>query len=505
MSVTYDNLNGSCICIWWIIVFLYLIILMSIFSAEINVIRSLTTSNFKYSNEQMIAFSDSLYNAYQLSSLDPIKNFYLVPTNSSCNDGDELLNLAIWNSKEICSYPYYSNFSLGACPDDAKTNRKYNRYTVNEQRSYLTNWNNVQFCVNRYNYWYKSSDSNCESDYIACPKNLCVQGDQCPINNLMIANSSDSSNLTLNTSSYTYISVGKIGNFSHLFVSRNFNADFIIDLKVSINGKPCIYEFETPKRYSNLSILKPTPNDCATYGRDSSIYSQIDMQNEWDFYSQNNVNYILDGLSLEEYTLGNTAMFFSMTQTPNSCPSGNFLIDSDNSDIEAFSNLRYGGDIFGLVFVIFCLIMFAIHTIYMFCDKKMVESFVISFKILIFIFVEAIICPVSLFYLGKIVKNDKFLNTIITANCFQVQNYNNLFSVYGQEILIDSTKVYGFIHTILYFSLIVFILDILYFIDKISFNYFFDREGGFWEKTNCCDSRDDWCDCDNNIECDCII
>ena len=121
MSVTYDNLNGSCICIWWIIVFLYLIILMSIFSAEINVIRSLTTSNFKYSNEQMIAFSDSLYNAYQLSSLDPIKNFYLVPTNSSCNDGDELLNLAIWNSKEICSYPYYSNFSLGACPDDAKT------------------------------------------------------------------------------------------------------------------------------------------------------------------------------------------------------------------------------------------------------------------------------------------------------------------------------------------------------------------------------------------------
>lgn len=179
-------------------------------------------------------------------------------------------------------------------------------------------------------------------------------------------------------------------------------------------------------------------------------------------------------------------------------------IDYDASDIEAFASLRLGGNIFGIIYIIFCLFLLAIH-FFDICKKKMAHSPIISVTILVFIFIESIICPISLNYLTKIEKNDKFLNSIISTDCFTNQEYNKLFDTYGEDILIDSTKDFGFIHTILYFGLLVFIFLALYFIDFTKNQFFFDQEDiGVLEKTNFCEGcgDDDHCDCDCDLDCD---
>ena len=223
---------------------------------------------------------------------------------------------------------------------------------------------------------------------------------------------------------------------------------------------------------------------------------------------------MIGGVSLENHTENNSAFLYSVTRTENSCPVGDFWIDSDNSDIEAFTDLRYGGDIFGVVFLVFAIILMFFHVFFSCFMKSTAESIIISCFLLIFIFVETIICPISLKYLNQITKNDKFLTSIVSASCFGVAGYNAMFANYGEDLLVDSKKIYGFIDTILYFSLVVFILDILYLIDKIVYNYFFDKEkNGPLEEGPCCEGgsgssdkfekyRIDDC-CDNNIDCEC--
>ena len=502
----------ACICFWHIIVFVYLIVMIAIFSAEIKQLKALKTTASKYDGDQLLGFSDSLLNAYQLASLEPIQELYVILPNSTCVPGDELLNLDIWNSKPICSYPYFSNYSIGSCPGDTSKNKKANRYTIGDQRFYLTNWGDVQFCVRRfrssYKEWYVRNSFDCNAGYYACKNNVCVKGTTCPINNLLVIDSSNST-LQLNTSEYSYSLIGNINSTRRLYASRNYNSEFIIDLAVGINGKPCIHELEAVQRVNNLDFLKTVADNCRNYGSDDNIYSQIDIQQEWDYYDQNNLKYIMAGLSLENYISHETALLYAVTRTANSCPSGNFMIDSDNSDIFSFLTLRNGANTYGLVYICITLIIFFIHILGLICgERKLVDSIVISLILLVFIFVEGIMCPISLSYLGKIVKNDNFLNKIISAQCFQIDGYNRLFQDYGDEILIDSSQSYRFIHTILYFSLVVFLLDVLYLVDKIVYNMYFNREeGGVLEEVQCCDNinnRDDDCNCDLDCD-DCIF
>lgn len=155
--------------------------------------------------------------------------------------------------------------------------------------------------------------------------------------------------------------------------------------------------------------------------------------------------------------------------------------------------------------------MLGVHFLYLF-QKNLAHSPIFSTYLLIFIFIEFIICPISLNYLTKIQNNDKFLNSIISSDCFTNQEYNKLFDNYGQDILIDSKKDFGFIHTILYFGLVVFISLFFYIIDISRFQFFFDVDDvGYLEKEQWCkgcdnkDDKDDCCkDCDLDIDCDII-
>ena len=470
--------------IWLLTVFIFTIILISTFSSEIQQLKSVQTVQSKYDTNSLLSFSDSLSNAYTLANLGPIEEIYMVSLNSTCVSDDELLNLQIWNSKKICSSPFFDNFSLGECPGDAKSKKNKNEFTIDEQRVFLTNWFEVQFCVKRLGNWYFAA--TCQNNETACQNNICVKGAKCPINSLLIADLSNSS-LQINTSEYTYNAVGFIQNQRKLFASRNYNSPFIVDLAVSINGKPCINEVEANKRSKNLTLLMNEPNNCANYGNDANIYTQLDIQQEQAFYEQNNVHYIMGGLNLSNFTLNESASLYSVVRPTNTCPQGNFLIDSDNSDITSLITLRNGSNSFGLIFLVFIMILFIIHCVGMFVQRKFVDSQFISVNMMIFIFVEAIMCPISLKHLHMIVKNDKFLNEIIGEQCFQNSGYNQLFSDFGRDILIDTGKVSSFIFTALYFVLVAFLLFMMYFIDKVHLNMFFDPESkGVLEEITCC-------------------
>lgn len=499
MGVKYDECSNTCYALWIIIIGLYLIVMLSIFSSEIQEINNLKTSNSKYDDDELLTFSDSLLSAYQLTSLNPISQILILPSNSSCPVDFELLNLTIWNSYQICNSPYSFNYTIGSCPSDSKSNKANQQYTIDSKRIYLYHWGDSIFCVKRNSDWYRTTSSNCNSGYKLCPKQVCVKGNECPITNFKITNGSEQAN-NLNTSEDTYLYSGDVSSLKKLYVSRNYISDFIIDFAVEVNGKPCINQYETPYRSVNISFLKPKPNNCSTYGSDPAIYQKLDEQQEMEFLVQNNIKFMFQGVNFMNSTINNTAFLYSVTRTPNTCSNGAFLIDSDNSDIESFASLRYGSNIAGLVTIIMAFIIYFLFFSEICKDKKLYHSPALGVFIIITIFVQLIICPISLYYLKNIEKNDKFLNTIISEKCFEIQGYNKLFSTYGQDILINSTKIFGFIHTILYFSTIVIILLILYFIDVLRFELFFDASDsakldcGEFDCKDCCDDDNSTCD-----------
>ena len=114
---------------------------------------------------------------------------------------------------------------------------------MDEQRKFFSNWGEIQFCVQRLTNWSKRSIFGCNAGYKLCPNKVCVDNaEKCPLNNLMVMDDSEQ----YDAASFEYI--WKISASSRLLASRSFDADFIVDINVGINGIPCIFELETTKR-----------------------------------------------------------------------------------------------------------------------------------------------------------------------------------------------------------------------------------------------------------------
>ena len=134
----YNKWSNACYAFWFLLCLLFSIIVLSIFSAEIDLINLLKTNKSKYNYDELLDFSDSLFNAYQLTSLNPIIDMKLIAINGSCPSDYELLDLMAWNSKTICSYPYFFNYTVGACPNDSQSNKLNQRYTIEAKRLNLS-------------------------------------------------------------------------------------------------------------------------------------------------------------------------------------------------------------------------------------------------------------------------------------------------------------------------------------------------------------------------------
>lgn len=507
MSVKYEGCSNLCVFLFLICIFCYLIILLAIFGAEIQLYQNFEDSKNIYSSDQIKSFVLGSQDASEKSSLHPIISLTLTESNSNCSNGTEILSLYSWNTQEICVCPYNSQFSSGSCPNYTQTNC----YTTGERQLSLFNWKGAHFCVKRNSEWYqKDSGSVCSSDYISCANNICMKKSNisvgtnstdefCPITKILIAK--NQSNESLTNSSYKYNFISNFSDNSSLYVSKAYEGDFITSLQVEINGKPCVYPLEAPVR-SEFQLLKAKPNGCQAYGSDKNIYSEVDSQIEWDLYTQNQLQKLTSDIKNIQTFAGNTAYIYTVTRPKMSC-SPKFKVLLDDPMIVTLNTIRKGGDTLGLVFIVITLILLFVHTYYMFKLGNYTDSLVLAFLIIFIVFIQGIVCPISLYYVSTHLMNNSYIDEIKRNNCFKYEGYNNMIKDFGSSILLDTQKDFSFINTILYLSLLLFIFIMFYLMDKLKFNNFYDEEAhGTLEDSDFL--KDCKIDVDD-IECDCIL
>jgi len=498
-SVKFEFCAKFCVLGFLALIFCYLIVLLGVFSDEIQMFRDFKASKSEISLDQLNAYSSSIFDSYQKATMKPIHFLYTIPDNSSsCNDDDELLSLYLRNTQTICTCPYSSNFSAGQCPS---SNLK-NCYTSSEGQLDFSNWKGVKFCVSRITDWYKkTTDSQCQSNYMDCLNNMCVNtnnssnSSNCPITGIQISGNSSTNNL----SNYSFIS--NFSDGSSLYITRTIGQNFVIDLEVEINGVPCIYNYETPIRNESF-LLESIPDGCHLYGDDQSIYTEIDSQNESDMYDQNNDIEIGEYLKNDQKLQNDSAMLFSVITPITKCIF-QYKLTLDDPIFNTLSELRNGGNVIGVVLIVIYLILFFIHIWGLYTKRILTDSITLAFLMILLVFIQAIVCPISLAYVSQLITNNEYLYDMNLNQCFANDGYNRMVSDLLNFLLINTSKVFNIIYTILYFSLIIFLCTMLYLMDKINYNYFFDEEGkGALEDTdileNCKINSDD-------LECDCIL
>lgn len=503
-SVKYDFCANFCVFFFLFVIFGYLVILLSIFAAEIQFYIDFEDAQSHYSSNEKDAFVLGIQNSYDLTTLNPIISLQIISSNNSCPNNTENLGLYLWNTQTICVCPYTAQFSSGSCPDYAKTNC----YTTGERELLLYSWKGVYFCATRTSNWYKkNSDSNCSSSYISCANNICVKNDSniensnnlCPITKISITK--NETNQTSNNSTYNDQWISDLNDNSSLFISKDYEGDFLISLQVEINGPPCVYPLEAPTR-NEFQLLKSKPNGCLTYGQDTKIYKEIDSEIEWNLYLQNNLEKLTEDIKNIQSFAQNSANLYAVTRTQTSC-SPKFVLEIDDPIKESLFNLRKGGNTIGLIFIIICLLLFIYNFYHMLNKREYVDSVILASLLIIIIFVQGIVCPISLYYVSESINNNYYLSEIYKNKCFSYDGYNKMISNIAENQLVDSTQAFGFINSILYISLVLFLLIIFYLMDKIKFNLFFDEEAqGALEESeimgNCKINLDE-------IDCDCLI
>lgn len=500
--------------------------MLGIFAGDLEDIRLYETSDSDtdFSSIDFDGYISSIKEVYESINLSPIKDIYLVNTNETCSS-DSKLDLYQWSTSTLCNCPYSSKLTMGKCESDM-----YNCYTTSSRSITLNIWRGKMFCVSRYTtgtWMTKGQSETCPDTYLTCGQKVCVKKsgreseDVCPISKLFVGTNETLptiSDLYNNKTNKTNISRRYLenqtfvipngfylkANFSdsfnsQLYLSRNVQDPPIINLKASANGFPCIFNLEENKRVSNFQFLKASPNGCSKYSSDKNSFSLVDRKYEWDFYVDNNLLKITsDLLNMKNYILDITELY-SQTWISNSCHKNlDIIIQKETTNTQNLIDSRRGSDVIGLIIIIIAIIMWFVNIIYCFMKKRIIDSFNLTIWITIFIIIEEVICPISLNYINKIENNNSFLYDIGLSECFDIESYNNLFSDLRYGILVNTQKFKNMTLTILYFSMLMFIINILYFLDKLRWNYFFEEDQkGPLENVkfkNVCDEDD--CDCE---------
>jgi hypothetical protein len=290
---------------------------------------------------------------------------------------------------------------------------------------------------------------------------------------------------------------------SQIYYSRNTSFPPIIQLKVGVNGNPCIYSLEENHRVTSLRLWKANPDGCQVYGSDSQSLTLLDRQYEWDFYEENDIMSIYSDIANMQSYIKDISQLYSWTWASNSCNKNlDMQIVNNVNDTDELIDSRKGSDVIGLLLILIAIILFLVNLFYNFKNKQLVESMNLIIWLTIFIIIEEITCPISLYYTNKIENDNQFLFTMSDSQCFSNNGYNNVFNDLRMEVLINSRMYRNFSLAILYFSMLMFIIFVLYFFDKFLWNNVFneDARGPLedFKFKNICDEDD--CSCQ-----DCLI
>lgn len=516
----------------------FLITMLALFSSELADLPSyqsfVTTNSLPQNSALFTSVTSSIYNSL---SLAPISDIYLINANETCSGTDSLTELYNWNFNTFCFCPLSGNIMVGTCNNDKN---KKDCFTTNKKALVLSVWKRKLICISRLKndaFIYKDGD-NCKDGFLECGGGVCVrkEGGICPITKVKVVseienglptitdllksrNSTTKRNLEgeigldysrfLQSSTTAKDDLLKLGytyrgdfadvNKSKLYISRSIDNQPIIDLKIGVNGPPCIYSNEENLRVSSFQFMKASPNDCKNYGSDDALYSLVDREKEWDFLTDNNLLTISTELNILRDKIVDISELYSKTMIKNTCSKGmEASLNKEKDKTDKLIQSRRGSDAIGLIFVIIAFVVFIIHAVYCFLNKFFVESSTLIFWITLLIIIEEIICPISLKYIVSIENQNNFIYEMGASNCFINPGYNKLFSDVSENYIINTKKIRNFVLTILYYGLLMFIINIIYFLDKLRWNVFFkEDEKGLLEKlpfTTIID-EDDW-DCE---------
>lgn len=498
-SIKYESLSIFCQIALNFILFTYFLVMLSITSAEVDEFRKFNSK--LYTSDERQAMIHSVSTSLERLISNPIYSIYMIQGESSCNASDSAVPLYYWNTKTICVCPHNSQFSPGSCPEFNK-----DCYTTSERQLNLFSWKGSRFCTKRIQDWYKrNSESSCDLNYIMCPNNICIKKtlqilseNNCPITSILVNKNMNGTEPTSKPLNHSFISNFKNESYS-FWVSKTVGSEPIYNLAVEINDSPCIFELEAPIK-TEFQLLKAIPNGCNTYGNDKSIYQLIDDQKEWDFYVENNIPLLTEDIKNIYSFAVHTVKLFTVNQIKINCEIKSKNFNPNDTGMKTLRSIRSTGDSIAIIMAVMGLILFFIHLSGMIYKRNLSDSITLSCHAFLLIFLQAIISPIALYDLRQSYSKNKFVKEMIDGNCFEVQGYNKLYEDLARTLFTTSNKVNDIIYTILYYSLIMFLICILYVIDKLHYNNFFDPEsGGTLEEANfneSCFNDDDCILCD---------
>ena len=243
--------------------------------------------------------------------LSPINDIVLYnATTDSCPNNYYLVYIDKWpGSLPGCYDGSSGQFLVDFCPENSGVNQK-NLEPTRPQSLIL--WGNSSFCISRLSN--TTRNETCPNDYINCGNGYCIPNDSvnCPIIDIQITNEPNNyvnySRFQLQNGNYIVYSTNSTKG-SNLSNSKLMP---IINISASIGSLPCLDSYTFPNnQYYNFTLIYPnlypsinkksenkhhTITGCSSYGIDNDFTVPFGTQSLREFYKDNKMIDVLNGL-----------------------------------------------------------------------------------------------------------------------------------------------------------------------------------------------------------------
>lgn len=264
-----------------------------------------------------------------------------------------------------------------------------------------------------------------------------------------------------------------------LYYSTTQTGSPYINIKVSLNGIPCLNPYKTPSPI-NQSLVYPLGNNdtsgCGYWNTSGDLYETLDFNNEWDFFLDydlaNNVSFFRSLYGYEYATINDYAYLYAerklIVQATDFCYSfvTNPDVETNIADIPNLSNIRTALCTLGFVLTIFAFVVFVIYMIVTRVSKKVSKESVGIYVFwlfhglgMLYAIIAIIIGDLTNDLISTIENDNSYLTNVASAACItNVQSINEVYSYLSENInelysYIDSYNSSGIVIAIIFLVL----------------------------------------------------
>ena len=317
----------------------------------------------------------------------PINDIVLYnATTHSCPNNYYLAYLDKWpGSLPGCYDGSSGQFSIDFCPENSGVNKKNLRPTRSQS---LILWGNSSFCISRLSN--PTRNETCPKEYIDCGNGYCIPNNSvnCPIIDIQITNEPNNyfnySRIQLQNGNYIVYSTNSTKG-SNL---NNSKLMPIIDISTSIGSLPCLDSYTFPNnQYYNFTLIYPEfyPSSnkkaedkqhnvfgCSSYGIDNDFTVPFGTQSLREFYKDNKMIDILNGLGNFWDNIEDLNMIFYSKKLMN-VENNSFCYSFNPRDVaNQLRKFKLCSEfvIFLMVFSILCHIIIGVNVVFLVIDSE---------------------------------------------------------------------------------------------------------------------------------------